>query len=140
MWAERVAAVRASGTASLVTASAGRWFGPGFVEREPERASALLHALRDAADEGYLAVVRALAAYDVRDRLGEIAAPVLAVAGAHDAATARRDSLRAIAEGVRHGRLVVLDERRAPGAGRGARRGGRLIRGAREELAVGDIA
>ena len=84
MWRDRVAQVRASGTASLVTATAERWFGPGFLEREPERASALLHALRDAADDGYVAVCGALAAYDVRDRLGEIAAPVVAVAGAHD--------------------------------------------------------
>jgi 3-oxoadipate enol-lactonase/4-carboxymuconolactone decarboxylase len=109
MWTERTAAVRASGTASLVTSSAGRWFGPGFLEREPEHASALLHALRDATDEGYLAVVHAIAAYDARDRLGEIAAPVVAVAGAHDP-TCPPDTLREIAEGVRHGRLVVLDE------------------------------
>jgi 3-oxoadipate enol-lactonase / 4-carboxymuconolactone decarboxylase len=109
MWRTRTAAVRASGTASLVTASAERWFGPGFLEREPERASALLHSLRDADDDGYLAVVHALAAYDVRDRLGEIAAPVVAVAGAHDP-TCPPDTLREIAEGVRNGRLVVLDE------------------------------
>lgn len=109
MWTERVAAVRASGTASLVTASAGRWFGPGFLERQPERASALLHALRDTDDDGYLAVVHALAAYDVRDRLGEIEAPVVAVAGAHDP-TCPPESLREIADGVRHGRLVVLDD------------------------------
>jgi pimeloyl-ACP methyl ester carboxylesterase len=109
MWTERTAAVRASGTASLVTASARRWFGPGFLEREPERASALLHALRDATDEGYLAVVRAIAAYDVRDRLGEIAAPVVAVAGAHDP-TCPPDALREIVDGVQHGRLVVLDD------------------------------
>jgi 3-oxoadipate enol-lactonase len=109
MWTERAAAVRASGTASLVTASAGRWFGPGFLEREPERASALLHALRDADDDGYLAVVHALAAYDVRDRLGEIEAPVVAVAGAHDP-VCPPEVLREIADGVQHGRLVVLDD------------------------------
>jgi 3-oxoadipate enol-lactonase / 4-carboxymuconolactone decarboxylase len=108
MWTERTAAVRASGTASLVAATAGRWFGPGFLEREPERASALLHALRDADDDGYLAVVHALAAYDVRDRLGEIEAPVVAVAGAHDP-TCPPDTVGAIAHGVQNGRLVVLE-------------------------------
>jgi 3-oxoadipate enol-lactonase len=108
MWTERTAAVRASGTASLVTATAGRWFGPGFLEREPERASALLHALRDADDDGYLAVVHALAAYDARERLGEIAAPVVAVAGDHDP-TCPPETLRAVAEGVKNGRLVVLE-------------------------------
>jgi 3-oxoadipate enol-lactonase / 4-carboxymuconolactone decarboxylase len=108
MWTERTAAVRASGTASLVAATAGRWFGPGFLEREPERASALLHALRDADDDGYLAVVHALAAYDVRERLGEIKAPVVAVAGAHDP-TCPPDTVREIADGVQNGRLVVLE-------------------------------
>ena len=68
-WAERAAQVRASGTPSLVSASAERWFAPGFLEREPERGSALLHALSDADDAGYAAVCEALAGFDVRDRL-----------------------------------------------------------------------
>ena len=109
MWRDRVAHVRTSGTASLVSASARRWFGPGFLERQPERGSALLHALRDTTDAGYVAVCRALAEFDVRDRLGEIAAPVVAVAGAHDP-TCPPETLREIAEGVRNGRLVVLDD------------------------------
>lgn len=106
-WTERIAQVRASGTPSLVTASAGRWFGPGFVEREPARASALLHALSDADDAGYMAVCSALAAFDVRDRLGEIAVPVLAVAGADDAVCPPA-LLREIADGVPDGRYVEL--------------------------------
>ena len=108
VWRDRVAQVRASGTASLVSASVQRWFAPGFLEREPERASALLHALRDTSDEGYVAVCGALAAYDVRHRLGEIAAPVVAVAGAHDP-VCPPDLLREIADGVQQGRLVVLE-------------------------------
>jgi 3-oxoadipate enol-lactonase / 4-carboxymuconolactone decarboxylase len=109
VWRDRIAQVRASGTASLVNASAQRWFAPGFLEREPERASALLHALRDTSDDGYVAVCGALAAYDVRHRLGEIAAPVVAVAGAHDP-VCPPDLLREIADGVQQGRLVVLDD------------------------------
>lgn len=108
-WAERAAQVRASGTPSLVAASASRWFAPGFLEREPDAGGALLRVLSDAADDGYAAVCHALGAFDVRDRLGEIAAPVLAVAGAHDVATPP-SSLAEIADGVRDGRLVVLDD------------------------------
>jgi 3-oxoadipate enol-lactonase/4-carboxymuconolactone decarboxylase len=44
----------------------------------------------------------------VRDRLAEIKAPVLAVAGSDDQPTPV-PGLRAIAEGVQRGRLVVLD-------------------------------
>ena len=108
VWRDRVAQVRASGTASLVTASAQRWFGAGFLEREPERASALLHALRDSSDDGYVAVCGAIAAYDARDRLAEITAPVVAVAGAEDP-VCPPDLLREVADGVKDGRLVVLD-------------------------------
>ncbi|ANH38039.1 3-oxoadipate enol-lactonase 2 [Nocardioides dokdonensis FR1436] len=107
-WAERIETVRASGTASLVAASASRWFGQGFLDRAPEAGSALLHALSEADDEGYAAVCAALARFDVRSRLGRITTPVLAVAGSEDAATPPA-SLREIADGVQDGRLVVLD-------------------------------
>ncbi len=106
-WAERIAAVRASGTPSLVTASAERWFGPGFLDREPDRGSALLHALSDADAEGYAQVCGALAGYDVRSDLGRITAPVLAVAGADDAATPP-ETLREVADGVADGTYVEL--------------------------------
>ena len=107
-WAGRMGQVSVSGTPVMVTGSAERWFGPGFVEREPERASALLHALADAVDEGYVQVCGALAEYDVRERLAEIGVPVLAVAGSADVATPP-DKLREIADGVKDGRYVELD-------------------------------
>ena len=107
-WSDRITRVRASGTSSLVTASAERWFAPGFLEHQPSRSSALLHSLSDAADAGYAAACGALAGFDVRDRLGEITAPVLAVAGAHDDVCPPA-SLEQIATGVRDGRLVVLE-------------------------------
>jgi 3-oxoadipate enol-lactonase / 4-carboxymuconolactone decarboxylase len=106
-WAERAAAVRASGTSSLVTASAGRWFGPGFLDREPARGSALLHALSDVDDEGYAQVCGALAAFDVRDALARVTVPVLAVAGADDGATPP-EKLREVADGVADGTYVEL--------------------------------
>ena len=108
-WTDRIAAVRASGTPGLVSSSVERWFGPGFLERAPELGSAMLHALSDASDDGYVRVCEALAGYDVRERLGEITAPVLAVAGAHDVA-APVDGLELVADGVQDGRLVVLDD------------------------------
>ena len=71
--------------------------------------SALLHALSDARDPGYVGVCHALREFDVRDRLGEITTPVLAVAGTHDPATPP-EKLEEIADGVQDGRLVVLDD------------------------------
>lgn len=106
-WRERMAKVRASGTPSVVTMSAERWFGPGFLDREPERGAALLHALSDADDEGYVRVCEALAAFDVRAELAVIAAPVLALAGAHDLA-APPEGLREVAAGVVDATYVEL--------------------------------
>ena len=108
-WRARAATVRASGTAAMIEGSAQRWFGPGFMERAPAVASALLHALRDADPECYALTCEALAAYDVRERLAEVRTPLLAVAGAHDQPTPPA-SLAEIADGVQHGRLVVLDD------------------------------
>jgi 3-oxoadipate enol-lactonase/4-carboxymuconolactone decarboxylase len=105
MWHDRAKLVRAEGTEAVVAGSRERWFAPGPA---PASAEQLVAALRAADAESYARTCEALAEFDVRDRLPEIAAPVLAVAGGYDRPTPP-DSLRAIADGVLHGRLVVLD-------------------------------
>lgn len=108
-WRERAAQVRAQGTSSLVTASAGRWFAPGSLERRPEIGGRLLHALRDADDENYALCCEALAVYDVRDRLARIEVPVAAVWAEFDAVTPEASAVE-IAEGVRDGRVLRIDD------------------------------
>ena len=107
-WRERAARVRASGTTVVVNQSVERWFAPGFLDREPEAGARLLESLRAADAEAYALACEALADFDVRSRLGEIAVPVLAVAGAEDFATPA-DLLREIADGVQSGALQILD-------------------------------
>jgi len=107
-WRQRAETVRAEGTQAVLAGSIQRWFASGFADREPAVAGALLDALRAADPESYALVCEALAAFDVRDRLREITAPVLAVAGAEDQPTPPA-GLAEIADGVRNGRLVVLD-------------------------------
>ena len=108
-WRERAATVRASGTSAILTAAAARWFAPGFLDRSPEVASALLHSLRDTDAEQYALACDALAGFDLRARLPEVAIPVMAVAGRHDV-VAPPSALEQIADGVANGRLVVLDD------------------------------
>ncbi len=108
-WRERAELVRTSGTPVMVAGSSRRWFAPGFLEREPEVATRLLHSLQDADRFGYAAVCEALAGFDVHARLDDVSAPVLAVAGAHDT-VATPEMAEAVAAGVRLGRSVVLPD------------------------------
>ncbi|MBW9120039.1 alpha/beta fold hydrolase [Microbacterium trichothecenolyticum] len=108
-WHARAAQVRAQSTSSLIIGSAQRWFAPGSIERDPDLTGRLLHALQDADDESYALCCEALAGFDVRDRLGEIGAPVLAVWGDHDGVTPEA-SAREIADGVRAGEAVGLTD------------------------------
>jgi 3-oxoadipate enol-lactonase/4-carboxymuconolactone decarboxylase len=107
-WHERAALVRTSGTAAMVEASARRWFAPGFLERQPSQAGALLHSLRDTDSAGYAAVCEALATFDLRDRLHQLRTPVTALAGAYDQ-SAPVAAVAELAHGVVRGRLVVLE-------------------------------
>ncbi|MFT4229603.1 MAG: alpha/beta fold hydrolase [Microbacterium sp.] len=102
-WRDRAAQVRAQSTSTLIVSSAQRWFAPDSMAREPVLSGRLLHVLQDADDESYARCCEALAAYDVRDRLGEIAVPVLALWGEHDL-VAPRPKAAEIAGGVRDGR------------------------------------
>ena len=83
-WLERAETVRSQGTPVMIQGSAGRWFAPGFMDREPELGSRLLHALRDADRFSYAFCCEALAGFDVRDQLGSITVPTQVVAGALD--------------------------------------------------------
>ncbi len=108
-WTERADLVRAAGTPALVEGSVRRWFAPGFLDRDPATATALLHSLQDADRFGYAGVCGALATFDVRDRLGEIRPRVLAATGESDEATPITLG-QEIAAGVHDGRFVAIQQ------------------------------
>ncbi|MEV7574004.1 alpha/beta fold hydrolase [Pseudarthrobacter sp. NPDC089323] len=83
-WLERAETVRSQGTPVMIQGSAQRWFAPGFMDREPEVSSRLLHALRDSDRFSYAFCCEALAAFDVRAELGSIRVPTQVIAGALD--------------------------------------------------------
>ena len=106
-WTERAAAVRASGTPSLVQGSASRWFAPGFIEAEPTLSSGLLRDLMDVDDESYALCVEALGATDLRPRVAALSIPFTIVAGAEDGVIPLPDAEAAVVS-ARDGRLEVL--------------------------------
>ncbi|WP_285106247.1 alpha/beta fold hydrolase [Promicromonospora sp. MEB111] len=107
-WAERAELVRRAGTPTQVEAAARRWFGPGFLDREPQVALRLLAGLQTADRFGYAAVCEAVGAHDLRGRLGVVGVPVVAIAGSADPATPPA-KLEEIADAVPGARLQVLD-------------------------------
>lgn len=109
MWLERAETVRTSGTPVMVEGSATRWFAPGFLERQPEAATTLLHSLQETDRFGYAAVCGALADFDTRSELHRITRPVVAIAGAYDEA-APVAGVASLAHGVTDGRLVILEQ------------------------------
>lgn len=108
-WEERAAFVEEAGTPAMVEGSAQRWFAPGFIEAQPVVSTELLHSLQGTDRFSYAAVCRALATFDVRDRLQDVRVPILAVAGEHDQPTPP-ESLQAIAGGVPDGRFEVVPD------------------------------
>ncbi|WP_027479278.1 alpha/beta fold hydrolase [Gryllotalpicola ginsengisoli] len=108
-WHERAAQVRTQGTAALVISSAQRWFAPGSIERHPVVSGRLLHALRDADDESYALCCEALAGFDVRPRLGEIAVPVQVIWGEHDVVISH-EAADEVASGVQRGALIPITD------------------------------
>lgn len=87
-WVARAAEVRASGTASLVTGSASRWFAPGYLSTPAgEPGSRSLVALVDVDDESYARCSEALALFDRTASLPDITVPALIVSGEHDTVT-----------------------------------------------------
>ncbi|MFI7382221.1 3-oxoadipate enol-lactonase [Streptomyces sp. NPDC049813] len=121
-WRERAALVRAEGTGRVAESAPERWFTPGFTVPR------LVRDTREADPGAYAACCDALAAFDLRERLGEIRVPTLLVAGREDPATPPAH-LREIADAVPGAELVELARAshlavaERPGAVLGALRG-----------------
>ncbi|MFF5533236.1 3-oxoadipate enol-lactonase [Streptomyces cinerochromogenes] len=100
-WRERAERVRREGLAGLAEGADARWFTPGF------SVPGLVRDHREADPGAYAACCDALAAFDLRDRLGDITVPTLLVAGRQDPATPPAH-LRQIADAVPAATLVEL--------------------------------
>lgn len=87
VWAQRVATVRAEGTAAIADLAMGRFLAPGFARTSPSVAESLHRGLLDMADAGYAGAAAAIRDMALADRLAEIAVPTLIVAGTRDTST-----------------------------------------------------
>ena len=101
-WLERARIVRAEGMEPIADTVVGRWFTPELAREEPETLARFRAMLVATPPEGYARGCEAVAAWDARERIARIDAPVLVVAGEDDPATP-----------VEHAELVAS---RIPGA------------------------
>ncbi|MFF9090999.1 3-oxoadipate enol-lactonase [Streptomyces sp. NPDC014991] len=100
-WQERAEQVRREGLQRLAESAEARWFTPGFTVPR------LVRDHREADPAAYAACCDALAAFDLRERLADIAVPTLLVAGRQDPATPPAH-LREVADAVPGATLVEL--------------------------------
>lgn len=108
-WTERAELVAAAGTPTMVEGSAQRWFAPGFIDNNPEVATALLDSLQHADRHSYAHACYALSQFDLREEVADISAPVLAIAGQQDA-VAPPDQAHFIAAHASNARSAILSE------------------------------
>jgi 3-oxoadipate enol-lactonase len=107
-WLERASTVRAEGLEQIVDAVVGRWFTSELADDEPETVARFRAMLSDTPSEGYARCCEAIAAWDARDRISAIAAPVLVVAGEDDPATPVEHA-ELLASRIPGARLVLLE-------------------------------
>ncbi len=101
-WDKRAGVVRSEGMVAIADTVVGRWFTPELAQDDPETVARFRAMLAATPPEGYARCCQAVGAWDARERISAIAAPVLVVAGKDDRATP-----------VEHAELVAT---RIPGA------------------------
>jgi 3-oxoadipate enol-lactonase len=106
-WTDRAELVRRAGTPVMVEASAQRWFAPGFIDRHPDVAGALLTSLADSDAGSYAWACLALRDFDVTAQIAGSKVPVLVAPGEHDVVLPPGVA-RSLSAGVPDLRLEVL--------------------------------
>jgi 3-oxoadipate enol-lactonase len=107
-WDDRITAVRANGLEPLLDATLERWFTAPTRAARPEQMAAVRAMVAATPLEGYLGCCGAIKALDYAGRLGDIAVPMLLVAGTHDMGTPAA-AMRAMQAAVPGAEYVELD-------------------------------
>ena len=91
-WMERAALVRQQGMTPVVEGALSRWFTASFQTTHAQESQRILNMLRTTDAEGYAACCEAIAHADFGDKLQQIKAPTLVIAGVHDPVTTVDDA------------------------------------------------
>jgi 3-oxoadipate enol-lactonase len=107
-WDERIAEVRAGGTAAVAVGAIERWFTPGV---RPGVIAPVREMLLATSPEGYAGCCAAIRDMDLRDRLASITAPTLVMAASDDPSTPPEHG-EAIAAAIDGARFHVIPRAR----------------------------
>jgi 3-oxoadipate enol-lactonase len=107
-WDTRMALVRERGTAPAADIAINNWFTEEFREREPDVVQRFRDDIESTPVEGYLGCSAAMREEDLRDSLGAVQCPVLAIAGAVDRSTPP-ELLQFVHARIPGSRLVTLE-------------------------------
>jgi 3-oxoadipate enol-lactonase/4-carboxymuconolactone decarboxylase len=110
-WRQRGVLVRANGLERTAGHTPERWFTGAFRATQPAITQWAVQMVKTTDAACYIAACEALAAFDIRDQLGNISVPTLVVAGADDSETPPADA-RLLVAGIPDARLAVV-----PGTG-----------------------
>ncbi len=108
LWAQRMEAVRAGGTAAIADAIMERWFSPRFQREAPEALAGWRNMFLRCDRDGYAATCATLRDTDLSARIGSIALPVLVVAGTQDRATPP-ELVRTCANAIPDARFALIE-------------------------------
>jgi 3-oxoadipate enol-lactonase len=104
----RYTEVAEEGPVAVAERSVERWFTPEYLGEHPEARERTIRQMAALNPEAYAAAYRVLATTDFANRLHEITAPTLAIAGSGDVGSPPHMA-EFIAETVADGRLVVIE-------------------------------
>jgi len=110
-WHQRIETARQKGLSALAEGTIERWLTESFRSDPSNKETVELarDMILSASLDGFCGCAAALTTLNYRDRLSDIAAPTLCVAGSEDLA-APQDVMTAIAEAIPHGKIVVVED------------------------------
>lgn len=107
IWQDRAQRVREEGMDWLRNPSSEKWFTDGFAQ-DSSTAQTLLDDLTALDPQGYAAACDAVSGFDMTDRLADIDAPTLVIAGAEDVSTPP-EVVKVLADGIPNAEFQVVD-------------------------------
>lgn len=106
-WQEKAELVRDKGTVALADTVVRNWFTDECFDTTPELPARFRGMIADCPDDGYIGACGALSRFDTRERLAEITAPTLVIAGKQDTSTSL-DVVTSLHDGIAGSTMVVV--------------------------------